>query len=248
LKIGLFIPCYIDQLYPQVGMATVKLLTQLNVDFEVPETQTCCGQPMSNTGCVTETIPLIDKFVSEFKEYDAIICPSGSCTAMIKHQYPILKAESKNIKQINEVAHKTYELCEFLMDVLKINSLTSVFPHKVGIHQSCHGLRELKLGSPSEIMAKQIDKVATILSLVKDIDIRPLSRNDECCGFGGLFSVLESETSCQMGRDRIKDHLEHEVEIITSADMSCLMHLEGLINRNNQPIRVKHIAEILAGV
>lgn len=244
MKIGLFIPCYIDQLYPQVGMATVKLLTELKIDFEVPETQTCCGQPMSNTGCVTETIPLINKFINEFKGYDAIICPSGSCTAMIRHQYPTLKPG----KQTEELAHKTFELCEYLIDVLKIKSLPSVFPHKVGIHQSCHGLRELKLGSPSEIMSKQLDKVASILSLVKEVDIRPLGRSDECCGFGGLFSVLESETSCQMGHDRIKDHIDHEVEIITSVDMSCLMHLEGLINRNNQPIRVKHIAEILAGV
>lgn len=248
MKVGLFIPCYIDQLYPQVGMATVKLLTDLKVDFEVPESQTCCGQPMSNTGCVTETIPLIDKFVREFKQYDAVICPSGSCTAMIKHQYPALKKDAKNIDEINTLAHKSYELCEFLIDVLKLKSLPTKFPYKVGIHQSCHGLRELNLGSPSEIMSKQLDKVATVLAMVKEVDIRPLDRNDECCGFGGLFSVLESETSCQMGRDRIKDHSDHEVEVITSADMSCLMHMEGLINRNKQPLRVKHIAEILAGV
>lgn len=248
MKVGLFIPCYIDQLYPQVGMATVKLLADLKVDFEYPMSQTCCGQPMSNTGCIKETIPVIDKFVREFKHFDAVVCPSGSCTAMIKHQYPELKKGAANFEEVNALAHKSYELCEFLLDVLKIEKLPVKFPHKVGIHQSCHGLRELGLGSPSEIMKKHVDKVATILSMVKEIDIRPLSRTDECCGFGGLFSVLESETSCQMGRDRIKDHTTHEVDVITSADMSCLMHMEGLIRRNKDPLRVKHVAEILAGV
>lgn len=248
MKVGLFIPCYIDQLYPRVGMATVKLFDNLKIDFEYPMTQTCCGQPMSNTGCTNETIPVIDKFVNEFKHFDAVVCPSGSCTAMIRHQYPELKKGAENLEDVKLLAHKTFELCEFLLDVLKIKKLNVKFPHKVGIHQSCHGLRELGLGSPSEIMKKGIDKVATILSMVNDIDIRPLSRTDECCGFGGLFSVLESETSCQMGRDRIQDHHNNDVDVITSADMSCLMHLEGIINRNKNPQRVKHVAEILAGV
>ena len=166
MKVGLFIPCYIDQLYPQVGMATVKLLNDLKIDFEYPMSQTCCGQPMSNTGCTTETIPVIDKFVREFKQFDYVVCPSGSCTAMIKHQYPALKKGAANFEEVNTLAHKAYELCEFLLDVIKIKNLKVKFPHKVGIHQSCHGLRELGLGSPSEIMSKQIDKVATILSMV----------------------------------------------------------------------------------
>lgn len=248
MKVGLFIPCYIDQFYPQVGMATVQLLENLNIDFEVPSTQTCCGQPMFNTGCTRETIGLIDKYVKEYQEYDAIICPSGSCTAMIRHHYLDIKKEAKDFEQVRKVAEKTYELCEFLHDVAKIKELNISFPHKVGIHQGCHGLRELKLGSPSEIMSKQVDKIANMLLLVKDVEIMPLSRTDECCGFGGLFSVMEPEISCRMGNDRINDHLNSHVEVMTSADMSCLMHMDGLIRRRKLPLRVKHIAEILAGM
>ncbi|PCJ61923.1 MAG: Fe-S oxidoreductase [Planctomycetota bacterium] len=243
MTVGLFIPCYIDQFYPQVGMATVKLLEKFGIDFEYPFEQTCCGQPMANSGCTSDAKKVAEKFYNEFINYDQIICPSGSCVAMIKHQYPHLLPD-KDIKPLSE---KTYELVEFLTEISEINQLEVSYPHKVGIHQSCHGLRELKLASATELRIDSYNKVETLLKKVKDIEIISLDRSDECCGFGGMFSTYEEAISCSMGNDRIQDHLKHQATIITGVDMSCLMHLEGLIKRQKSPLQVKHIAEILVG-
>ena len=142
---------------------------------------------------------------------------------------------------------RTYELCEFLVDVLKVNELDVRFPHRVGIHQSCHGLRELRLGSSSERVGPTYSKIRQLLELVSDIEFTDLTRSDECCGFGGTFAVAEEGVSCLMGRDRIEDHLRAGSEVITGNDMSCLMHLDGLLRRDGKAIRVLHVAEILAG-
>ena len=143
---------------------------------------------------------------------------------------------------------KTFELCQFLTDVIQLDSLEGVrFPHKVGLHNSCHGLRELHLGSPSERMEPKFNKTAQLLRLVEGIELVELQREDECCGFGGTFAVNEEAVSCMMGLDRIADHENAGAEVITAGDMSCLMHLEGLIRRQAKPIRVMHVAQILAG-
>ena len=143
MQVGLFIPCYIDQLYPQVGMATVRLLEKLDVTIEYPEEQTCCGQPMANTGLTEETAPLARKFFDIFEKYEYVVCPSGSCTAMVRHHYDEYLA---NVSGFDELKKKTFELCEFLTDVLKVDKIEGRFPHRVGLHQSCHGLREPPLG------------------------------------------------------------------------------------------------------
>ncbi len=245
MQVGLFIPCYIDQLFPQVGMATVDVLERFGVEVEFPEAQTCCGQPMANTGLTEETRPLARQFLDIFQKYEYVVCPSGSCTAMVRHHYDEFLA---GIDGFDELKHKTFELCEFLTDVLKIDSIEGRFPHKVGIHQSCHGLRELRMASSTEIVGEPYSKVRRLLESLSGIEFAELSRPDECCGFGGTFAVAEEAVSCMMGRDRIHDHEQAGTEILTAADMSCLMHLDGLIRRDGKPIRIMHIAEILNSV
>lgn len=242
--IGLFIPCYIDQFYPQVGLATVELLARLGVEFEFPRAQTCCGQPMANTGCLEQTRPLARRYVEVFRRYDAVVCPSGSCVAMVRQHYDEF---FDNDPEFERLKQRTYELCEFITDILRVKSLDVRFPHRVGLHQSCHGLRELRLGRASELMRTPFNKARQALELVKDIEFIELKRPDECCGFGGTFAVAEEAVSCMMGRDRIHDHLQGQAEVLTATDMSCLMHMEGLIRRDRQPLRVMHVAEILAG-
>jgi len=242
--VGLFIPCYVDQLFPKVGMATVELLEQHGFNVDFPSAQTCCGQPMANTGCTEEARPLAVKFLQIFKDYDYVVAPSGSCVAMVRHHYD---EYLHGFAKFQELKKKTFELCEFLTDVAKVDKIPFKFPYRVGLHQSCHGLRELRLGSSSELVGKSFGKARQLLELLEGIQIVPLARPDECCGFGGTFAVNEDAVSCMMGEDRIHDHETAGAEVMTANDMSCLMHLDGLIRRNKKPLRVMHIAEILAG-
>ena len=244
MKVALFIPCYVDQFYPQVGMATVKVLEHFGVEHEFPAGQTCCGQPMANAGCMPEARPLALKFVDVFKKYQYIVAPSGSCVSMVRNHYENFFDHTD--VEANEVRRRTYELSEFLVDVLKVDKISGQFPAKVGMHQSCHGLRELRLGGCSEVMTRRPGKVTDLLSQLDGLTFAELQRNDECCGFGGTFAVAEEAVSCMMGEDRIQDHLQAGTEVLTAGDMSCLMHLEGIIRRQKHNIKVMHFAEILA--
>jgi len=243
MRVGLFIPCYIDQFYPQVGLATVDVLERFGVEVEFPEEQTCCGQPLANAGLHHDARPLAERFLAIFAPYDYVVSPSGSCVSMVRHHYEQVLGASP---RLDSVAHKTFELCEFLTDVLRVNHLEGTYPHRVGLHQACHGLRELRTASDSELVGPAFNKPRQLLESLSGISLTELSRPDECCGFGGLFAVSEEAVSCMMGRDRIADHERNGTEVLTSSDMSCLMHLDGLIRRERKPIRVKHIAEIFA--
>ena len=242
MRVGLFIPCYVDQFFPRVGIATVQLLERFDIVVDFPQAQTCCGQPMANTGCTDDAAPLAVKFFEIFRDYAYVICPSGSCTSMVRHHYDEFLADRPGF---GELKQRVYELCEFLTDVLKIDHIAGHFPHKVGIHQSCHGLRELRLASSSELAVESFSKVRPLLQGLDGIEISELARPDECCGFGGTFAVNEEAVSCMMGNDRIHDHEAAGTEVLTGVDMSCLMHLEGLIRRQQKPIRVMHVAELL---
>ncbi len=244
MRIGLFIPCYIDHLYPDVGIATVELLEKLGVEVEFPEEQTCCGQPMANTGCQKETRPLAFKFLKIFRDYPYVVCPSGSCVAMVRHHYGEHLAGQPGFEAL---VGKTYELCEFLVDVLKIERPAGRFPYRVGIHQSCHGLRGLRMASSSEIVGPAFSKMRYLLEGLEGITFTELERPDECCGFGGTFSINEEAVSCRMGMDRLADHQRSGTQVLTAPDMSCLMHLEGLQRRQCPPLHIMHIAQILAG-
>lgn len=241
MKVGLFIPCYIDQFYPNVGISTLQLLEKLGVEVEVPPNQTCCGQPLANSGMERGTLKICSHFINLFKDFEAIVCPSGSCVLQIKEHVP-KELHDENYFKIQD---NIYELTEFITDVLNVNSLGGKFNHRVGLHQSCHGLRGLRNAKSSELAGVPFAKAEKLLSSLEGIELVDIDRKDECCGFGGTFSVFEEAVSVQMGKDRIKDHEIHGAEIITATDMSCLMHLEGLIKRNKQPIRVMHIAEII---
>jgi L-lactate dehydrogenase complex protein LldE len=223
-------------------MATLQVLERFGCDVDFPAAQTCCGQPMANTGCVDDAKPLAVKFVSIFRGYEYVVCPSGSCVAMVRKHYGELLHDDPDFLQVKS---RTFELCEFLTDVLKIESVQGRFPYKVGLHNSCHGLRELRLASSSEMMVDRFNKAAQLLSGLDGIELVSLKRPDECCGFGGTFAVAEEAVSCMMGLDRIHDHEQAGAEVLTAGDMSCLMHMSGLIYRQKSPLRVMHIAEIL---
>lgn len=245
MRVGLFVPCYIDQFYPDVGLATVELLEKFGCDVDYPEAQTCCGQPMANTGCWSDAVPLARRFVEIFEPYEYVVCPSGSCVAMVTHHYETLLPEDDPVCQ--SVRKKTFELTQFLLDVLQVKQLDGHFPYRVGLHNSCHGLRDLRLGGCSERMEVRENKAATLLKMLSGIELVQLQRVDECCGFGGTFAVSEEAVSCMMGNDRIADHEQAGSQVITAGDMSCLMHLQGLIHRQRKPLAVMHIAQILAG-
>lgn len=240
-KIGLFIPCYIDQFYPQVGIATYQLLIKMNLRVGYPVKQTCCGQALANTGAEKEAVRTYQNFVKNFSDFDYIVSPSGSCVYHVREHFNILEQTEEVIR----IRKNTYELCEFIVDVLGVDDLKIKFPHKVGLHQSCHGLRGLRLGKSSELVGKRNSKVMRLLEQIEGLEIIDLDREDECCGFGGTFSIFEPEVSVKMGKTRIQDHIRNGAEIITATDMSCLMHLEGIMRRQNSEIRVMHIAEIL---
>jgi len=246
MKIALFIPCFMNELYPDICKSTYKILKQQGLDIEYPLNQTCCGQPIANSGCSKDVETLAKQFVKIFKDYDYIVAPSGSCVSMVKEHYaPFFD----NDKDYNKVKASIYEVCEFLHDVIKLENLNfnTSFPYKVGLHNSCHGHRVLKLATASELNIPYNSKLKNLLKKVADVEIIPLKREDECCGFGGTFAVQEEDISVAMGKDRIKDHLDSQAVVMTGADMSCLMHMDGIINRNNHPIRVKHIVQILLG-
>lgn len=245
MKIGLFVPCYVDQFYPQIGMATVQVLESFpDIEVEFPEAQTCCGQPMANTGCLDDTRPLAEKFVDVFSGFDHVVCPSGSCVSMVRNHYA---GYFHNDTRYANLKSHVWELSEFLIDVLGVESLPNAFPHRVGLHSSCHGLRELRLDTCSELMGSQVSKVRRLLEMVPDIDLVELSRSDECCGFGGTFAIAEEGVSVMMGADRIADHEQAGAEVMVATDASCLMHMEGIIRRRKRPLVTMHIAEVLAG-
>ncbi len=244
-RVALFIPCYIDTIYPNAAIATYKILKSLGYEVIYPKNQTCCGQPFANSGLTQEVKPLASNFLDTFANYDYIVAPSASCVGMVKHRYREFMPKSK---ELTHIQNSIYELSEFLIDIAKVKSINATFNHKVGFHQSCHGLRELKLGTPSEITTeKKFSKVRCLLEMVKGLEIVNLKRPDECCGFGGTFSLNERDISIAMGRDRLQDHISARAEYIVGYDSSCLMHLESIAKHDKEEIKVIHFAEILAG-
>ncbi|NPA51034.1 MAG: (Fe-S)-binding protein [Epsilonproteobacteria bacterium] len=244
MRVGLFIPCYIDIFKPKVALATYKILKKLKCDVIYPPNQSCCAQPLINSGDFEDAKELANKFIDTFESFDYIVAPSASCIATVKYRYPQL-----NIPRADEIAKKSFEICEFLTDILKVTpkDIDISFPYRVGFHQSCHGLRELNLATPSELNLPFYSKPLKLLNMVKDIELVPLDRADECCGFGGVFSIMEPEISVIMGRDRINDHIKNKAQYIVGYDSSCLMHMESIAKKEKKDIKFLHIVQILAG-
>lgn len=241
MTVALFIPCYIDQFYPGVGIATMQLLEKLGLNVVYPLKQTCCGQPMANSGFADLSKGCDANFIGNFSGVDYVVAPSGSCVLHVKEH---LQSEHDH-RAAEKIRDTIYELTEFLVDVLKIDRLDAHFPHRVGLHVSCHGQRGLHTSSMTERVLPAFSKPEQLLNMVQGLMLLKPSRPDECCGFGGTFCVFEEAVSVKMGKDRINDQLKNEVEVITAGDVSCLMHLEGILKRSGSSVRTMHIAEIL---
>jgi L-lactate dehydrogenase complex protein LldE len=241
MNVGLFIPCYIDQFYPNIGIATLQLLEKAGCKVSFPLNQTCCGQPMANSGFASLAKGCDKNFVANFKGFEYIVAPSGSCVLHVKEHLQ----DEKDPATAKYIRDHVFELTEFLTDVLKIEKLNARFPHRVGLHNSCHGQRGLHLSSMSERVLPYFSKPEHLLNMVKEIEVTKPERVDECCGFGGTFCVFEEAVSVKMGKDRIQQHAANKVEYITGADVSCLMHMDGILRRQGIDIKTIHIAEIL---
>ncbi len=240
MKVGLFIPCYVDALYPEVGVSTYKLLRSLGLDVYYPEKQTCCGQPMGNAGFQGKAGKLVKSFDELFKDFDYVVAPSASCAAYVKIFHPKIAGHEC------EAAGKTVDLVEFLHDIIKVKSLPAKFPYKVSLHNSCHGVRELGLSSPTERNIPQYNKIKDLLQLVEGITVFEPERPDECCGFGGMFSIEETGVSTKMGTDKVHRHIATGADYITGPDSSCLMHMQGIAAKQKLPIKFIHVAQILS--
>jgi L-lactate dehydrogenase complex protein LldE len=217
-------------MYPQTGRAVVAVLERLGVEVDFPAGQTCCGQMHANSGYREEALPLVRGFVETFAGYDAVVAPSGSCVAMVRDSYPGL------VPAAAAVAQRTYELSEFLVDVLGVTDVGAEFPHRVTYHPTCHGLRFLRLG----------DKPVRLLRAVKGLDLVELPGAEECCGFGGTFALKNAEVSAAMLADKCTAICDTGAEVIAAADNSCLAHIGGGLSRRRAPVRALHYAEILA--
>lgn len=195
---------------------------------------------MANAGFEKQAIPLAEKFETMFKGFDYVVAPSVSCTAFIRLNYPRL------LNHECATAKKAMDVVEFLHDVVGLKQRLGTFPHKVSLHNSCHGVRELGLSSPSEQNVSKFNKIKDLLQLVDGIDVVEPERPDECCGFGGMFSIEETAVSAQMGRDKVERHIQTGAEYVTGPDCSCLMHMAGVAKKQGLNIEFKHVVEILA--
>jgi L-lactate dehydrogenase complex protein LldE len=242
VTIALFAPCYVDQFYPRAAIAALEVLERLGVDVEVPFGAACCGQPPANAGFEREAAPVLERFVHTFADFDHVVVLSGSCALHVR-------AHAASVGQGGaRVAERAIEFCAFLHDVVgidRIRMLSAAFPRRVAVHIGCHGLRGLGLASPSEPHVVRFDKVRTLLGTVSGLSFAELARPDECCGFGGSFSVTERAVSARMGRDRIGDCIRSGADAIVSTDMSCVMHLDGLARQDARTLPMLHVAEVL---
>jgi L-lactate dehydrogenase complex protein LldE len=244
VKIGLFIPCFIDAFFPEVGIATLELLERFGLDVAYPKDQTCCGQPMANSGFHGDAAGAEANFVRNFEGFDYVVGPTGSCVHHVRQHFIAVE----QTKAVEEVRARTYELVEFLHDVLKVDSFPwAHFPHNVGVHNSCGALRGLGHARASELRQPHFSKPEALLSKVAGLELVAASRPDECCGFGGLFSVFHEAVSAKMGLDKVSDFARAKAEYIVSADSSCMMHQRGCAERADIPIKFIHIAQILNG-
>ena len=235
MKVALFATCLVDMFQTNVGKATVELLEHLGCEVELPEAQVCCGQPAYNSGYVNESKEAMKKMIAIFQHADYVVSPSGSCATMFKEYPHILKDEPVWKEKAEQLAAKTYELTQFIVDVLQVEDVGATLDAKVTYHTSCHMTRLLGV---KEAPIK-------LLENVKNLEYIPLPNAQNCCGFGGTFSVKMGDISKQMVDEKIQHIEETEADIIIGSDAGCLMNIGGRINRVGHPVKVMHIAEVL---
>ena len=237
MRVALFTTCLVDALFPDAGRATVQLLERLGQPVEFPLEQSCCGQMHANSGYF-ET-ELVRRYVETFSAYDAVVVPSGSCAGAIHHQHPMIAraaGEEALASGAESIASRTYELSQFLIDVLGTDDVGAYFPHRVTYHPTCHSIRILGVG----------DRPLRLLRKVRGIELVELPRWDECCGFGGTFSVKNPDVSAAMLADKMDAVIDTGAEVLCAGDRSCLMHIGGGLERIRAGVRTLHLAEILA--
>jgi L-lactate dehydrogenase complex protein LldE len=239
MRVALFITCLVDGLKPDVAAATVAVLERLGIDAEVPLAQTCCGQMHINTGYPRQALGIVRNYADTFAGFDAVVAPSGSCVGSIRHQHAEVAREFGDADlaaRVEAVAAKTYELSEFLVDVLEVTDVGAYYPHRVTFHPTCHSLRVLRVG----------DRPERLLRNVKGLDLVELPRSDSCCGFGGTFALKNADVSAAMMADKVADVEATGADVCSAGDSSCLLHIGGGLSRAGSDVRTVHLAEILA--
>lgn len=236
-RVSLFVTCIVDQLFPQVGIAMADVLERLGYAIDFPQAQTCCGQPAFNSGYPEEARKVARHFLDVFRGAEYIVVPSGSCTSMISHHFEdIFQGDAKRLAEARALAPRVYEFSRFLLEVAGVEDVGARFDGIVTYHDSCHALRELRVK----------DGPRKLLSKVQGLTLREMDAAEECCGFGGTFSVKFAEVSGAMARTKIDSIKKTEASAVVSIDSSCLMQLQGAIQRAGLPIRTMHLAEVLA--
>lgn len=226
-------------MFPAAAIATVRLLERLGHQVEFPAAQTCCGQMHVNTGYLREAVPLVRNHVDAFTGFDAIVAPSGSCVGSVRHQHAMVARRAGDDKlacRAESLAAQTFELSEFLIDVLCIDDVGAYYPHRVTYHPTCHSMRMLGVG----------DKPLRLLRNVRGLTLVELPHAESCCGFGGTFAIKNADVSTAMLADKMASIMQTEAEVCTAGDASCLMHIGGGLSRVRSGVRTVHLAEILA--
>ncbi|MBV9444580.1 MAG: (Fe-S)-binding protein [Streptosporangiaceae bacterium] len=239
MRIGLFVTCLTDTLFPETGKAVVAVLERLGHQVEFPADQACCGQMHFNTGYRREAVPMARTFVRAFSGYEAVVTPSASCASMVREYYPALAAEVGDeglARAVGEVAPRVFELSALVADVLGLTDVGAYFPHRVTYHPTCHGLRMLLIG----------DAPLRLLRAVRGLDLAALPDAESCCGFGGTFAVKNPDVSAAMCADKVAAIRQSRAEVVCATDNSCLMHIGGALSRSRSGVATLHLAEILA--
>jgi L-lactate dehydrogenase complex protein LldE len=235
-KVALFIPCFVDQLSPQVGFDTARVLRRIGYEVEFPQDQTCCGQPAFNAGHWSEARPCAERLLPIFAPYEYVVCPSGSCTTMVRTFYPELLSSGAAHDEVLALGQRVFEFSEFLVRVAGVADVGAAFPYKVTYHAACHATRELKI----------VNEPLALLRNVRGLELVSMPYSDECCGFGGMFSVKFGMISSAMGDTKAGNIESSGAEYVTAIDGSCLMHIEGILRRTRRNARTIHLASILA--
>lgn len=239
LRVALFATCINDVMFPGTPRAVVSVLERLGCTVEFPMDQTCCGQMFTNTGYFDAAVGSVRAYVKAFSEYDYIVAPSGSCVGAVRHQHPMLARHAKDealAEAADEIVKRTYDFSELLVDVLGVTDVGSYFPHRVTYHPTCHSVRVAHVG----------DRPYRLLSAVKGIDLVPLEASEQCCGFGGTFSIKNPDVSVAMGSDKARHVIDTGAEYLITGDNACLMHIGGLLHRQKSGVKPIHLAEVLA--
>ena len=236
MKASIFIPCFIDQLYPQTGMNMVKVLRKAGVEIDYPREQTCCGQPAYNAGYKSQAKEVCAKFINDFSGKDPIVVPSASCAGFIKNYYPKLFDNSSLHNEVKQLQKRVFEFSDFMVNVLKVEDVGAVLRTKAVYHDSCAALRECGLK----------EEPRRLLAHVKDLELVEMENNETCCGFGGTFAVKYEPISAAMADQKTGYAQDTGAKVIVSTDVSCLMHLEGYIRHREIEMKTMHIADVLA--